>query len=66
MRPGSANANGNPVGEPHGVPISGTMSPALMVGYLRTWPLQVAGEWQAALPQVVLAKLAAVDLAVAG
>ena len=33
VRPGSANANGTPVGDPHLVPISGSMSPAFAVGY---------------------------------
>ena len=38
MRPGSANANGIPVGDPHAVPTSGTVSAMLAVAYLRTLP----------------------------
>ena len=66
MRPGSANANGIPVGDPHFVPTSGSMSAALTVGYLRTCASTSRPSGQRALPQLLLAKRAGVDLAVPG
>ena len=49
----------DPVGDPHLVPTSGSMSAAFTVGYLRACATHVTAERQRRLPQPLLAERAA-------